>query len=97
MRQEYQAAYLDAVRDMAASGGSVYLLSGQELRTRSGEVGAGPSERYMPPELRQQVRDLCAGSVAVSDMSAEQLIKRDQKAGSISQKTLGRKTTSNTD
>ncbi|GGC56955.1 hypothetical protein [Marinobacter halophilus] len=97
MRQEYQTAYLNAVRDITANGGSVYLLNGQELRARSGEAGAGSSERHMPPELRQQVRDLCEGSLAVSDLSAEQLNKRDQKAGSTSHKTLGSKATSNTD
>lgn len=97
MRQEYQTAYLDAVRDIAANSGAVYLLSGQELRARSGEAGAESSDRHMPPALRQQVRALCAGSVAVSDLSAEQLLKRDQKTASASQKTLSSKTTSNTD
>ncbi|WP_420194218.1 hypothetical protein [Marinobacter sp. GH_1] len=94
MRQEYQNAYLDAVRAMAESGMTVQLLNGRELRARSGEAEAHSSERYMSREFSQQVAAICHGSLALSEMSADQLIKRDQGETKTATTTQRAKTTS---
>lgn len=94
MRQDYQTAYLDAVRAMADNGMTVQLLNGRELRARSGEAEAQTSERYMPQEFSRQVAAVCHGSLALSDISAEQLVKRDQgesKTATTTQRAKDRK------
>lgn len=94
MRQEYQNAYLNAVRAMAQNGMTVQLLNGHELRARSGEAEAQSAERYMSQELRRQVAAVCHGTLALSEMSAEQLIKRDQGETKTATTTQRAKTTS---
>ncbi|MBE0486784.1 hypothetical protein [Marinobacter sp.] len=101
MRQDYQTAYLDAVRNIAAHSAKVYLASGEELRARSGKAAAdsqpNSEPRYMSAQFRQQLSALCEGSVSLSDISADQLIKRDQASSSTSHQAQGAKTTSSTD
>ena len=94
MGKEYQNAYLDAVRAMAENGMTLRLLDGRELRARSGEADVQISERYMTDEFSRQVATVCHGSLALSEIGAERLVKRDQGETKTRATFLRDKTTS---
>jgi len=75
MRQDYQAQYRSEVESLATSGFQVFMLSGEALRAR-GSVGSKLSGPAMSVELRKDLADVCCGSLALTDYSAEKLAER---------------------
>lgn len=75
MHPQYEKHYLAVVREMIERGVELYLLDGSAVRTLNGSMS---SPVCMTKALREQVRGLCRGSLALSSGAAEVLYKREK-------------------